>query len=429
MAATTRPFDVVIFGATGFTGQLAAAHLARRLKSENLSAANFALAGRSEEKLLKVRQKLETIEPKAKDLAILVGDCSDEDFLAKMLQSTRVVMTYVGPFIKYGLPLARACVKYGTDYCDITGEAPYQRKIIDELHEKAKSKGVTLLTGCGYDSVPFDVGTYGLIKHLKSKEEDHFFSKGKDGTTISVQALTGAGKGGFSGGTIASVGGSVDNMKDMPSHVLDPSFDESKLVDPLYANGAFHEPSQKWLLTSFMEPVNIKVLYRTRMLLEDMYGEAFVWQQFIALPSRFARVVAGAVLGIFVSVLTSSTARGLLLRLGVLPKPGEGPSEDIITNGYFNEYIFGKISKGTQSCEAAVHVKGVKGDPGYGLTSAMSLHTAMCLSRKEELKDRIHMLGGVLTPASCMGDVLWETLPEVNVSFELYEDVSKLKVK
>jgi short subunit dehydrogenase-like uncharacterized protein len=412
-----RTFDLVIWGATGFTGELAATHLARRLSDRSLRAEKFAIAGRDAKKLSAVKEKLEAIEPRAKDLHVLVGEADNADFLADMLQSTRVVLTYVGPYTKYGLPLARGCVKYGTDYCDITGEANYQKQMVDELHDEAKAKGVTLITACGYDSVPFDIGTYGLIKHLRSKQSQ--------GGTISIQSLSGPGKGGFSGGTLAS--GAY--MKELPSHVLDDPYDEASYpaVEKPFAVGRFHSPSETYLAPNVMEKINEKVIYRTRGLLEPLYGKAFVWQQFMGLQTKMQTRVVGAVLKLAGMVVGNSFLKGCLLRLGLLPKPGEGPSEDVLTTGFFNEYLYGKLENNTNEgevLEAAVHVRGTKGDPGYMNTSAMSLYTALCLSKKDELGSRLNMVGGVLTPASCMGDLLFETMgKETNVSFSLLQDL------
>ena len=174
-----------------------------------------------------------------------------------------------------------------------------------------------------------------------------------------------------------------------------------------------------------MEKINEKVIYRTRGLLEPLYGKTFVWQQFMGLQSRMQTRVVGFVLKLAGLVVGNSFLKGCLLSLGVLPKPGEGPSEDVLTTGFFNEYIYGKLDGGDREIhEAVVHVKGVKGDPGYMNTSAMSLHTALCLSKKEELGPKLNMVGGVLTPASCMGDLLFESMgQETNVSFALLKDV------
>jgi len=412
-----RAFDVVIFGATGFTGKLASEHLTRRLAGDaSLRWERFALAGRNREKLVAVRKRLEEISPRAKELQLLVGDGNSEEFLETMCKKTNVVLTYVGPYLKYSLPLARACVKYGTDYCDITGEAPYQVKIVEELHEEAKSKGVTLITSCGYDSIPFDVGTYGLVKHLRTKQK---------GGKIAIQTCTGPARGSASGGTIASAESFVGGPPLSP-HCLDTQFLSSDVVEGKlpFNVGNFHNRSKSWLCPSIMEGVNQKVIYRSRGLMQDLYGVDFTWQQFTAVKTKFQLFAAKALMGVITFVLSNSFAKGLLLRTGVLPKPGEGPSEEILQSGFFNEFIYGSVGE----YEAAVHVKGRRGDPGYKLTSAMSLHTALMLSQKDSLKGELNMLGGVLTPAACMGDLLWRKMPDVDVTFELKENTSSLPI-
>ncbi len=259
-----RAYDVVIFGATGFTGRLAAEHLARRIAgSADLSSKRFALAGRSEEKLLALRSRLaKEISPECSDLAILVGDGGSDAFLEEMLTQTKVVMTYVGPYLKYSLPLARACVKHRTDYCDITGEAPYQQRIIEELHEAAKENGTTLITSCGYDSIPFDVGTHGLVKHLRERAREELGEEAARGATISVQALDGAARGGVSGGTIASAESFVGIAKPLGPQCLDPGFQEGASSAPAfpYAAGQMHHRDSSFLGPSIMEAVNQKVV-------------------------------------------------------------------------------------------------------------------------------------------------------------------------
>ena len=421
-----RAYDVIIYGATGFTGQLAAEHLARRFAGGSLSPKRFALAGRSEAKLKLVREGLCLISDKAKDIDLLVGDSTDETFLDDMCKKTSVVLSYVGPYFRYGVPLARAAVKRGTDLCDITGEANYQQVLVEELHEEAKKKGSTILTSCGYDSIPFDVGSHGLVRHLRSQQSEG---------DITVQACTGPAMGGVSGGTVDSAGSFVGAA--LTSHVLDPGFDPAKAGKEPFRAGQYHEASGTWLATSVMETVNQKVVYRTRGLLAEMFGESFVFQQFTSTKTRMQCMAANAAIGAITFAIRTHWIRNFLVNRGVLPKPGEGPSENMRKNGYMNEFLFGRIEdKGTgRVSTAAVHVKGTNGDPGYQLTSLMSLQAALTLSRKKELAAEMHQLGGVLTPGACMGDLLWKEFNQLKghpesgqVSFEIISDPSKVKV-
>ncbi|QDZ22054.1 saccharopine dehydrogenase domain-containing protein [Chloropicon primus] len=414
----SRKYDVTIFGATGFTGSLAAEHLARRLKVEG-GWSKYAIAGRSATRLGELKERLcKEVDERFEQVGELVGSGSDPAFLEEMCSSSKVVLSYVGPYLKYGLPLARAAIAHGSDLCDITGEATYQMELL-KMHEEAKSKGVTILTSCGYDSVPFDVGSLGLVKHLRARVG------GAKGKKIFVQALTGPSKGSVSGGTIASaesfVGVSLEN------HCLDPKAPEGAEGALPYSSLSYHEPSKTYLAPSIMEPVNAKVVYRTRGLLEDLYGD-FTFQQFTAVKRRMVAILAALLMGLANVVLASGWARRSLVRWGVLPKPGEGPSKEIRETGFMNEFLYGQVQDEEGASGAVVWVKGRGGDPGYKLTSAMSLHTALCLSKKEEHKGEIHMLGGVLTPAASMGDLLWKTMPQTGVSFELIEDIGKVQV-
>jgi len=418
-----RKYDVVIFGATGFTGQLASEHLARKLKANGIAANRFALAGRNASKLEEVTTRIakECDFAEFEKVGRLVGDANDEAFLSGMCREAKVVLTYAGPYLKYGLPLARCCVEEGTDYVDITGEATYQAELI-KFHEKAKAKGVTLITSAGYDSIPFDVGCWKLVNHLRSMS-------GKEGTSsITVQAVTGPSKGSVSGGTIASAG-SIVGAGPMSNWMLDPAAkeDNASAVSFPFRSRQFHPPSNTWLAPSVMEDVNAKVVYRTRGLLRESYGPAFSFQQFTGTDTKTKSVLASAAIGVINFVVGSNFMRNFMVSRGVLPKPGQGPSKEIRDTGYMNEYIFGKLkgSDGKVTSEGAVWVKGRGGDPGYKLTSAMSLHTALCLAEGKGM----NMKGGVLTPASCLGDTLWNTMGEnTGVSFHLFDKPSEVTV-
>ena len=415
MAAQPRKFDVVIFGATGFTGSLACEHLARRLVSdEKLSPSKFAIAARSSEKVESLKQRLsQEVSPCFSSVASLVGDASDEDFLKDMCSSTSCVLSYVGPYLKYGLPLARACVEHECDYCDITGEATFQLELL-KLHDEAKRKGVKLVTSCGYDSVPFDLASLQLVRNLRKRAGP------SGGGTVCVQACTGPSKGGVSGGTIDSAGSFVGVSLD--NRCLDPLSGEADGVGPSprpFSSRQYHPPSGTFLAPSVMEPVNAKVVYRTRGLLPDLFGD-FVFQQFTSTKTRLGAWALTAAMGVIEALLGSASVRNFLIARGVLPKPGEGPSKELRDTGYMNEYVYGDLG----GLSAVVHVKGRGGDPGYKLTSAMSLQTALCLAAGEGAG----LGGGVLTPASCLGEALAEKLEACGVTFELHEDVSSVQV-
>ena len=342
------------------------------------------------------------ISPEASNVATITADAEESSSLEAMCSKTKVLISFVGPYLGggRGMRVARACVASKTDYCDITGESPFQKQLVEELHEDAKSNGVSLVTACGFDSVPFDLGTYEVIKRL-----------GPDAGRVDIEAIMGPSRGGVSGGTIASISG----ITPLPTRVLDPTYDakgskQGAKTTPHYRMGQFHPRSSTFLGPSIMEPINKKVVWRSAGLLG--YGSgAFSYGEFTGCSSRLANAGFTLSLGAIGAVLSSGKIRSFLIARGIIPKPGEGPSRQMLESGFFNVMVYGKAEGSGREC--VCHVRGIDGDPGYKLTGAMALEAAICLATSPDVQRR----GGVLTPAVCMGDVLPEYTAKANVTF------------
>jgi len=405
-----REYDVVLWGATGFTGKLVAEYLVERYGAANLK---LALAGRNRMKLEAVRKELERVDPDAARLPLLLGDSFDEDALTEMASKTRVVCTTVGPYAKYGHALVAACVKTSTDYVDLTGEAQFIKEMIDLHQSAAEESGARIVHCCGYDSIPSDLATLMMY--------DAFSERG--GRLHQVRHFAGESKGGASGGTIASMLNIVDEAKKNPQL-------RRILVDPyaLYPEGEppgldgrdpqgvrYDQDLGMWCGPFVMAAINSKVVRRSNALMGFPYGRELRYSEEMSTgkgPKGFARatVVAGGVAAFLAAV--AGPTRGLLEKR--LPSPGEGPSKEARESGYFvSRFIAdGRDAEG-EALQLRGVVKGVK-DPGYGETAKMLGESALCLAT-----DDVDAPGGIRTPASTMGKVLIERLRDAGMTFEL----------
>ncbi len=392
----SREFDLVLFGATGFTGALVAEALARR-KGAGLS---WALAGRSAQKLAAVRSDITGIENSLAELPLLIADAGDEAALRSIAARSEVVITTVGPYAKFGLPLAKACATEGTDYCDLTGEVPFVRDVIDTCQGAAERSGARIVPCCGFDSIPSDLGVFLL--------HEHFAKTGRSLTRAKM--VVGKTKGGFSGGTAASMlnlmelGGRDREARRLMAdpYALIPDRTNDRGPDRGDKIGVeFDRDAKSWTGPFVMAAVNTRVVRRTNAVLGHPYGRDFRYAEVMGLgsgPAGFARsagLTAG--LGAFVGVASAGRlGRSLLSK--VLPKPGEGPPREAREAGFFRIRVFGWA--GGDRPEAVCHVWGTS-DPGYGETAKMLTETAILLS-----ETRGPGKGGVWTPASALGSEL-----------------------
>ena len=413
MTAGQREFDIVIYGATGFVGKLTAEYLAKAGGQ-----ARIALAGRSPERLAAVRA---TLGERAKDWPIVAADASSPAALEAMAARTRVVITTVGPYIKYGLPLVAACAAAGTDYADLTGEATFVRRSIDEFHKQAIDTGARIVHGCGFDSVPSDMTVYELFRRAR---------KDGEGELLDTNFVLRGFSGGASGGTIASM------LELMRSASSDP--DTRKLLQDPYTlaqdRGAEPElgaqPDLPWRRGSEIAPelagvwaaafvmavYNTRIVRRSNALLDYAYGRRFRYAEYIGVgPSVMAPVVSAATTAVTNAATALGTRffrflpRGLVERLA--PKPGTGPSEEVRESGYYRVETYTTTSTGARY----VATMAQSGDPGYKATSVMLGECGLALALD---RDKLPEIYGVLTPAAAMGEALLARFPGADISLE-----------
>jgi short subunit dehydrogenase-like uncharacterized protein len=396
MTQPARELDIVVYGASGFVGVLVARHLAEHAPPS----ARIALAGRSEIKLTKVRTDLGV------DWPIVIAEADDEDALQSLAASTRVVITTVGPYAKYGRKLAHACAAAGTDYVDLAGEVLFARDSIDANHELARTTGARIVHSCGFDSIPSDIGVHVLDQKVKADDAGDLAD-----TTLVVTGLSG----GFSGGTIDSMRHQLDTVRAdrdqarvaaspyslSPDRSAEPSL--GRQDDMATLPGPVVHPSLRGNLAPFfMASYNTRVVRRSNALRGWAYGRTFRYRETMSVgTSPLSPVLA---LGMKVGVvalfagLAIPPTRFVLDR--VLPKPGEGPSEKTMRNGHFTVDIFTTTTTGARyRCRFRA-----KGDPGYAATAIMLGESALALAFDRDALPPSE--GGVLTPATAIGDAL-----------------------
>lgn len=415
MAKDVREFDLVLMGATGFTGRLVAEYLLRAGEKEGLK---WALAGRNEKKLQELKDQL---GKGADALEIIVADSLDRESLEALARRTQVVCSTVGPYSKYGTPLVEACVQSGTDYCDLTGEAHWIRKIIDLLHDKAEKNQARIVHCCGFDSIPSDLGVLMMQRAAKRK-----YSR----PAQSMKYFLARGRGGVSGGTLDSVATSMEEVgknKKVARQMADP-YGLNPESSPRGSDGGFQKgvaydrDIQGWTAPFVMAVINEKIVRRSNALLENEYGQDFNYSEVSLMGSG----VSGALkatgmtlsLGAFAGGMALAPTRRLLQRF-VLPSPGEGPDEAAREAGYFNVKLF---ARGVDDEGKSFTLKGAVGadkDPGYGATAIMLGESALCLALDGEVTAA---RGGILTPAVAMGERLIERLKTAGMTFEVHED-------
>jgi short subunit dehydrogenase-like uncharacterized protein len=398
-----KPFDIVLWGATGYTGQLVAVYLAQNVESS----VRWAIAGRNQEKLEKLRDSLAT-----PDLPILIGDSQDQASIDAIVAQTRVVCSTVGPYALYGTPLVASCVAQGVDYCDLTGETLWMRQNIDTFQAQAEETGARIVHCCGYDSIPSDLGTLVLQEHAKA-----VYGRYCD----EVQYISWAASGGFSGGTVATLLNMVELAEDdkskakllaNPYNLVPEREPDWSQVDQDSAR--YDEETQAWTGPFMMASINSRIVRRSNALLGWPYGENFRYNESMKMPNRLAATAFSASYKAGMGAMMVPPIRNLLADK-VLPSPGEGPSVETREKGFFKSKLVGKIAPSTSS-ETAVTLIGEVSDnldPGHGSTAKMLGESALCLAF-----DDIPQRGGILTPASAMGMTLVNRLRDAGMIFK-----------
>ncbi len=409
-AGDKREFDIVIQGATGFTGALVAAYLLRQYGLDG--ELKWALAGRSEKKLQDVRDAL---DGDCSSLDLIVADSFDKRALAALAARTRVVVTTVGPYALYGSDLVAACVEAGTHYCDLAGEVQWIRKMVDAHHACAVETSAKIVHCCGFDSVPMDVGVWALQDAVQKKHGEY---------CQSISMMVKATKGSASGGTLASMMNLIkESRKDrsvarvlVHPYSLNPEGERDGPDARDQQRVLYREDAHSWTAPFVMAGVNTKVVRRSHALAGYPYGKHFKYDESVMTGHGFSGWLKGTLmtvaLGALVFFASYTPTRNMLQRF-VLAKPGEGPDEELQKNGFFNLLQIGQLADGTV-------VRGrVTGDqdPGYGSTSKMLGECAVCLA-----KDDLVAGGGVLTPASAMSRPLLKRLRDnAGLSFDLLD--------
>ena len=410
-----RAYAVVLYGATSFVGQITAHYLAEFLsanKDKSGSEINWAIAGRDQEKLNELQSKLTST------VDIIIANSDDAASLDAMTEQTQVIISTVGPYLKYGEPLIKSCVDNGTDYVDLTGEAIFIKDMMDKYQEAAKQSGARIVNSCGFDSIPSDLGVYFTQKQAEAK-----FDSACDVIHMRVKAA----KGGLSGGTIASmatifeeVGQDKSRRKQVANpYLLNDDKDAPNVRQSNVSKPEYDSEHKRWLAPFVMASINTRIVHRSNQLLGYEYGREFKYDEAMwmkdGIKGKLTSYALSAGLLGFATAMMITPSRELLSK-HVLPKSGSGPSKEEQENGYFDIRLFGQTAN---KDSITTKVTGDK-DPGYGSTSRMLSQAALCLAQdisKEEVK------GGFWTPASAMGDKLLARLEKhAGLSFDVIDN-------
>ena len=370
-----KSFDIVIYGATGFTGKLVVEYMQE--KYGNDESVSWAIAGRSKEKLIAVSEDLKV----GSNVPHLLVDSNDTDSVASMVQQTKCVLTTVGPYQLYGGNILHQCVIHGVDYVDLCGEPGWMHEMINEHAKQAKETGARIVFSCGFDSIPFDLGVYFLQKEVIAQHgQPASHVRGR------VRAMNGE----FSGGTAASLGATMASLNEKPELfeiLVNPFALSNGFTGPEQAQDSkpiYDEKLETWVAPFFMAPINTKNVHRSNALMDHLYGEDFCYNEmWIQGPGEEGKAAAEFV--------------GSMNPLADAPAPGEGPSKESRENGNYDVLFCADLTDGS-----SLHAS-VSGDmdPGYGSTSKMIAESALCL-----VNDCAELGGGIYTPAPAMGEKL-----------------------
>jgi len=408
--SVNKEFDLIVYGATSFVGQILCRYLVKEYTEPNFT---WAMAARSEAKLKDLQDSL---GEGAAQIPTLVADSFDEAAMRELCARTEVIISTVGPYALYGELLIKSCAQLGTDYCDLTGEAHWIKRMIAAYEEDAKASGARIVNSCGFDSIPSDLG----VKFLQQQSQSKF------GTACNrVKMRVKASKGGASGGTIAS---GVNLYKEAAK---DPELqaelkDIYSICPPEHGNNGkqhsvtsaeFDEIFESWSGPFIMAAINTRIVLRSNALLDNAYGAPFYYDEAVltggdkAGKKRAKRLALATSMGQWVMAL--APLRWIAMRF--LPKPGEGPGPEAQLNGFYDLRFHGTNENGDQ---IFVKVYGDR-DPGYGSTAKMLAQAAISLHRDV---DKSEKGGGFWTPAAVFGEPLFQRLRQhAGISFETIE--------
>ena len=387
-----KKLDLVIWGATGFTGKLVCEYITNSYNSKDL---NWTIAGRNEEKLLKLKNRLNIKN------SILIGNSNDKSSLEKICGKTKVICSTVGPYALYGTNLIHACIKMKTNYCDISGETQWIRKIIDTFHEKAKKQKIKIVNSCGFDSIPSDMGVYFC-------QSNYYKENGEYANEINMRVA--GTRGGFSGGTYnsltnviheASLNKSVRKILNNP-YGLNPINEQSGPDKKDLKSVEYDNEAKSWIAPFVMAGINTKIVRRSNALLNYKYGNSFLYSEAVLVGNG----ILGKIIGYLslIPILMVIQKKGSVIKKIVdlfVPKAGEGPSKKQRENGFFSlKFFFGNNRQR--------YLAKVTGDmdPGYGSTSKMLAECAICLALDDTLNENY----GVITPSVAFEENILERL-------------------
>jgi short subunit dehydrogenase-like uncharacterized protein len=393
-----RSFDLVIYGATGFTGALVAEYL-----HQTQSGLSWAIAGRSQRKLDLLKDRIN-----APDLETIVADSESSDDMRRLVTSTRVVISTVGPYARFGTPLVEACAAEGTHYCDLTGEPQWMASIFERVSPLAEETGARLIHCCGFDSIPSDLGVF-VAQQRMMNQHGLFATK--------VSGRMGKSKGAVSGGTVASMLLAVEQAVSDPiarkvlndPYGLYPSELSPGSDGPDQRGVRWDDRFESWTGPFVMAAINSKVVRRSNALASLVYGADFSYDESLLVDNRRSGLLMAGGMSIGMAALAIPPLRRLISKR--LPQPGEGPSVSERENGFFEFFVHAHHPTDSEK-DVRICVKG-KRDPGYGATSRMLAQAGLSLAF-----DDLDVEGGIWTPASALGNHLVNRLADVDITFE-----------
>ncbi len=397
-----RDLDLVLFGATGFTGRRAARYLAEHAPATT----RLGIAGRHRERLQTVRATL------GRDVELLVADSHDKAALEAMCRRSRVILSTVGPYARYGDALVDACVARGTDYADINGEPLWMRRVIDRLDARAQAAGTRLVVCCGYDSVPSDLGTYALVQALRAR---------RGCGARRVEAFH-RGRGGLNGGTLATALSTMaepERHRLAEPHLLCPPHaltDAARAFEKEVRRPFFHEGAASWVAPFVMSGINTRIVRRSAALLQgepDGYGRDMAYQEYWRAASAAEAWSMALTLGAMDAATRWARAPLSALARAVGPRPGEGPSEAVMAAGSLRCEL--RVTGEDGSLMTAT--MSATGDPGNVNTVRFLCEAGLSLAH-----DPRGLRSGVLTPAVAFGGRLLERLQRQGVRFSVNEE-------
>ena len=402
-----RRFDLIVFGATSFVGQILTRHLVARVGNDG--DIRWAIAGRNADKLAEVASRSGAAVDQ------IVADAADHEAMASLAESTRVVVSTVGPYALYGSPLVAAVAAAGTDYCDLTGEPHWMRAMIDAHQADAEASGARIVHACGFDSIPSDLGVW--FTQQQAIERFH-----APCTSIALRVHTM--KGGASGGTVASGLNMIEEARRDPAlrtilgnpYALAPDGMRTGPRQPNVTMPQRDETSGQWAAPFIMAATNTRVVQRTHALLGRPWGDEFEYDEAMLVGSGAAGAIKAAAvtggMGAFAGLATLGPGRKLLGM--VLPEPGEGPSPRAQEAGCFDVRLYGSTADGRT---IVTKVTGDR-DPGYGSTAKMIAEAALAFADVPASTTS----GGFWTPATAFGDLLIDRLVEhAGLTFDVLE--------